>query len=360
MIISYILHIPTMEIDLNTRTLRSIADDPVRSARAAELVYVNDQEPGIRREKKGKSFVYFSQNRRVEDAPTLKRIASLVIPPAWSDVWICTRANGHLQATGLDTRSRKQYRYHPRWVALRGQTKFYRLGAFGRALPQMRKRIKADLHMKGLPLTKVLALLVSLMEQTHIRIGNDFYRRLYGSFGLATLQCRHVKLKGAGIHFAFKGKKGVAHDITIHNRKLAGLITRCKEIPGRHLFQYYDSDNEPQAVHSEDVNEYIRQIAGTGFTSKDFRTWAGSTGFIRAFMERSQSGTGNDLVELIDQVAKSLGNTRSVCRKYYIHPAVVASFEAGTLERQVHRVTRATAWMSREERILLKILSQKN
>lgn len=349
-----------MEINLNTQVLLSKADDPLRSARAAELVYVSDEEPGIRRKKHGKTFVYFYQNRRVSDPAALKRIASLVIPPAWADVWICRRENGHLQATGVDGMSRKQYRYHPRWIALRGQTKFYRLKAFAGALPRMRKRMKADLNLAGLPLNKVLALLVSLMEQTHIRIGNDFYQRLYGSYGLATLRCRHVKLKGTGIRFVFTGKKGVPHDITIHNKKLAGIITRCKEIPGRQLFQYYDAEHQSQAVHSEDINGYIREISGSEFTSKDFRTWAGSTEFIREFIESGHSGEpGAELVPLIDRVAESLGNSRSVCRKYYIHPAVIAAFEAGTLAAAVSRTRRASTWMRREERILLTILSGK-
>jgi DNA topoisomerase-1 len=342
-----------------TKTRRlSPHEDPVSSARAAELVYVTDGEPGIRRKRRGKGFGYFYRGREVKDTATLERIASLVIPPAWSEVWISRRANGHLQATGLDSKSRKQYRYHPRWVALRGRTKFDRLRDFGEALPGMRKAMKADLMLPGLPLNKVMALLVCLMEQTHIRIGNDFYRRLYGSYGLATLQCRHVKVEGTGIRFVFTGKKGVSHDITIHNRKLARIISRCKEIPGRKLFQYYDGDRGPQAVHSEDINRYIRDISGSEFTSKDFRTWAGTAEFIREFTEGNfREENAGELASLIERVASSLGNTRAVCRKYYIHPAVMAAFERGTLVAAVKSVPRASAWMRREERVLLKLLT---
>ena len=347
-----------METMTHTRRLSPKADDPVYCARAAELVYVTDGEPGISRKKRGDAFRYFYRGRRVKDAATLKRIASLVIPPAWSEVWICRRANGHLQATGLDSKSRKQYRYHPRWVALRGRTKFDRLRDFGLALPDMRKALQADLSLPGLPMNKVMALLVSLMEQTHIRIGNDFYRRLYGSFGLATLQPKHVKLGGTGIRFVFTGKKGVSHDITIHNKKLARIISRCREIPGKKLFQYYDGDHEPQAVHSEDINRYIGDISGSQFTSKDFRTWAGTAEFIREFTEGHFRGEeANELASLVERVAESLGNTRDVCRKYYIHPAVLDAYERGTLEAAIRSISRASAWMRREERVLLKLLT---
>jgi len=348
-----------MEIKLSNQILRSVADDPRKSAEAANLIYVTDAQSGILRKRKGNHFVYYYGNREVTDPAVLKRIASLVIPPAWSGVWICPEKNGHLQVTGTDALSRKQYRYHPRWIALRGQTKFYRLKAFGLALPGIRKQLKADLARKGLSLRKVLAMLVSIMEQTNIRIGNDFYERLYGSYGLATLQCRHVKLKGGHIRFLFTGKKGVRHDISIRNKKLATIISRCKEIPGKHLFQYYDENEQPRALHSGDINDYIREISGSDFSSKDFRTWAGSTGFIRGVLDTADPGTPptqKELVSLVDRVAESLGNTRSVCRKYYIHPRVIALFENGTLRKKADRIKRATRWMSREERILLKIL----
>lgn len=345
-----------MEINVSAQILRSAGTDPAKSARAADLLYTTDADEGIRRVIEGKGFTYYRGKRRVTDARVLKRIRSLVIPPAWTEVWICRDPDGHLQATGLDALSRKQYRYHPRWVALRGQTKFYRLKAFGQSLPAMRKRIQQDLRQKELSFQKVMAAVISIMEQTHIRIGSAFYEKLYGSFGLATLHDRHVRLRGAHIRFTFTGKKGVRHDISIRNKKLASIVTRCREIPGKHLFQYYDDHHEAHPVHSGDVNDYIREISGCAFSSKDFRTWAGSVEFIRCFIDAERAGEKPGLPALVDQVACRLGNTRSVCRRYYIHPAVLSQYEKGKLPGLACRTAKPGTWLDREEKILMKIL----
>lgn len=352
----------TMETDLRSKTLRQVSVDPVKSAKVADLSYVTDANEGILRRVKDNGFEYYFRNKKICNQKKLDRIKKLTIPPAWTKVWICPYENGHLQATGFDARSRKQYRYHSRWIQLRGMTKFHRLLEFGRALPEIRKMLQKDLRLQGLPFRKVLAALVSLMEETNIRIGSALYERLYGSYGLVTLKDKHVKLKGGTIRFIFTGKKGVSHDISIRNKKLATIITRCKEIPGKHLFQYYDDQDVIQGIHSGDINEYIREISGTDFSSKDFRTWAGSVGFIREFIEMMTGQEDHpgkkELVSIIDRVARNLGNTRSVCRKYYIHPRVTKYFENGRLEK--FTVTRKKGkWMEPEERLLLKILNSK-
>ncbi|HEX5553293.1 MAG TPA: DNA topoisomerase IB [Chitinophagaceae bacterium] len=349
-----------MEVNVNGKTMRSLAGDAVKSAEAVHLVHVTDKITGITREWNQKGFEYFYKSKRIKKANDLKRIKSLVIPPAWENVWICPFEDGHLQATGYDTKKRKQYRYHPLWIALRGKTKFYRLREFGDVLPTIRQRLQKDLRLKGLSREKVLATVISLMEQTNIRIGNALYEKLYGSFGLSTFHDKNVKVNGSSIRFVFKGKKGVSHDINIRNKKLARIVHRCREIPGKDLFQYYDEKNHVQSINSGDVNDYIRQISGKDFTSKDFRTWAGSVECIRAFKGIGFEGTDpmlkKNMVKAIDRVAVCLGNTRSVCKKYYVHPITLKCYENGQLEKYVKKFRRGTRWMEPEERILMKML----
>lgn len=316
-----------MEVDVSRKILRSVAGDVIQSAEAVRLRYVTDSLPGIRRVRDGKGFGYLYENKKISDQKVLKRIEALVIPPAWEKVWICAHENGHLQATGYDTKNRKQYRYHPLWIVLRGKTKFYRLSEFGKVLPSIRKQVQKDLKLKGLPKQKILATIISLMEQTNIRIGNKMYEKLYGSFGLSTLKDKNVKLKGNKIRFVFTGKKGINHDISIKNKRLAKIVLHCREIPGSHLFQYYDENNERQPIYSDDVNEYIKQISNKDFTSKDFRTWSGTVECLRALKRigpgKEITKLKNNIVSAIDEVAQCLGNTRAVCKKYYIHPAVL-------------------------------------
>lgn len=352
-----------MEITVTRQTIKRIAGYPVKSARAVSLVHVSDHEPGITRIKRGKGFSYYFQDKKVTNEEQLKRIRQLVIPPAWKKVWICPEANGHLQATGYDTKNRKQYLYHPLWIELRGKTKFYRLHSFGEALPSIRKQVKKDLRLHGLPKEKVLATVISLLEQTNIRIGNEIYEKLYGSFGLSTLKDKNVKLKGTKMRFVFTGKKGINHDITLRNKKLANIVLHCREIPGKHLFQYYDENNHRQSICSDDVNEYIKQLSGKDFTSKDFRTWSGTVECIRAFREacgeKDEHALKKNVVDAIDRVAACLGNTRSVCKKYYIHPAIISTYETGKLRAYLNKYTRGNQWMDRDERILMKLLESK-
>jgi DNA topoisomerase-1 len=273
----------------------------------------------------------------VSDKNQLLRIKKLVIPPAWENVWICALPNGHLQATGIDLKNRKQYRYHSAWTEFRNQTKFYQLLAFGRTLPEMREQLQKDLSKPGLPLEKVLATVITIMQETSIRVGNNMYEKLYGSFGLTTLKDKHVKINGNTVRFCFKGKKGIYHEIHLKSRKLAQIVKQCRDIPGRELFQYYDEGGEKKAIDSGMVNEYIKNICCDEFTTKDFRTWMGTVYAIEAFKElgdgETEAETKNKIVKALDIVAKRLGNTRAVCKKYYVHPAIPELYSKKELER---------------------------
>src|SRR5687767_4010651 len=266
-------------------TLKKLAQDPVATAKAIQLVYVNSKDEGIERAGAGKGFKYVFRNKIVKDKSTLKRIRSLVIPPAWKNVWICRIAEGHLQATGLNGRKRKQYRYHPMWNEQLNKTKFYRLPELGKLLPVIRKKLDANLALPGLPKEKVLAAVVSLMEKTGIRIGNEFYEKLYGSFGLTTLKDKHAEITGSKLKFCFRGKKGVEHTVSLKSRKLAKIVQNCRDIPGKELFQYIDEEGNRQSIDSGMVNEYIRRLAGEDFTAKDLRTWCGTLAALTAITE---------------------------------------------------------------------------
>jgi len=313
--------------------------DPVASARAAGLRYVTDTQPGIRRLRRGKGWTYLDPAGKViRDPEERVRINSLAIPPAWTDVWICPRANGHLQATGRDARGRKQYRYHPDWRQVRDETKFGRMLAFAQALPGIRARVEEDLKQKGMPREKVLAAVVKLLETTLIRVGNDEYARQNESYGLTTLHSDHVEVSGSTIRFEFRGKSGVQHKVGVRDRRLARIVERCQELPGEELFSYVDEDGETRHVDSGDVNDYLREITGQDFTAKDFRTWGGT---VLALFALSRIGAANpegsetqkkkDVVEAVKQVAKALRNRPATCRKFYIHPAVLAAYADGSL-----------------------------
>ncbi|MCZ2083960.1 MAG: DNA topoisomerase IB [Flavobacteriales bacterium] len=268
---------PSLELitKISPSKMVKIMKDPEKSAMAVNLIYTNDSEnQGIARKKSGKSFSYFSGKQKIKDKEEILRINQLAIPPAWENVWICALQNGHLQATGLDAKKRKQYRYHPVWNALRNHTKFYRMLQFGEVLPDIRLQLEQDLAHRSLDKRKVLALVVSLMERTNIRIGNNIYEKLYGSFGLTTLKDKHVDIKGQKIKFSFKGKKGIYHDIDLKNAKLAKAVKSCRDIPGKELFQFYDDEVKRHPIESGMVNDYIKEISGEDFTAKDFRTWS--------------------------------------------------------------------------------------
>jgi DNA topoisomerase-1 len=309
--------------------------DPEESAHVAGLRYVSDHQPGIARLKHGDSFRYVgSDGKAVHDGSVLARIKSLVIPPAWTDVWICRQANGHLQATGRDARGRKQSRYHPRWREVRDETKYEHMTEFAAALPLIRKRTETDLAKHGLPRAKVLATIVSLMEATLIRVGNPEYARENKSYGLTTMRNRHVAVHGATITFDFLGKSRVHHTIDLQNKRLARIVRQCSELPGHELFQYVDHDGELHHINSSDVNEYLREITGQHFTAKDFRTWAGSVlacsllGELEPYTTAAEAK--KNAVTMVAAVAARLGNTPSVCRKCYIHPKVLESYLATT------------------------------
>lgn len=313
-----------------------VVSDPVESAQAAGLRYVSDTQPGIRRKRAGKGFVYVgADGRTIRDAKELTRIRSLAIPPAYTDVWICPSPNGHIQATGRDARGRKQYRYHPKWREVRDETKFGRMLAFSQTLPKIRARLERDLSLPGLPREKVLATVVRLLECTCIRVGNDEYAKSNRSFGLTTLQDRHVEISGANLRFEFRGKSGKMHKVDLNDRRLARIVERCQDLPGEDLFQFLDDDEVRQTIGSGDVNEYIREISGQEFTAKDFRTWAGTLLAIEALTKigsfSTQRNAKSNVLKAIDQVAEQLNNTRSVCRKYYVHPAVLESYMDGNL-----------------------------
>jgi DNA topoisomerase-1 len=308
----------------------------VASAKAAHLRYVTGQGPGILRKRRGKSFYYVGANAKpVRDKATLKRIQSLVIPPAWSNVWICPVDNGHIQAVGRDARGRKQYRYHPRYRQMRDATKYDRMLAFGSALPKIRRAVRRDLARPGLPERKVVAAIVQLMDETSIRVGNREYARSNKSFGLTTLKDRHAEIHGETLRLHFRGKSGQEHDITLRDRRLAGIVKRCQDLPGQELFQYRLDTGELATVDSSDVNGYLREITGEEFTAKDFRTWHG-TGHMAQLLSALGPGTSEtrrkrNIVEAVKETAKHLGNRPAACRKYYIHPAVLEGYQEQTL-----------------------------
>jgi DNA topoisomerase-1 len=309
----------------------------IEAARAASLRYVSDTRPGITREKHGDGFRYrMPDGSVISDDDQLARIRKLAIPPAWTAVWICPQANGHIQAVGRDAKGRKQYRYHQRWREVRDETKYGRMLAFAAALPTMRAAVDRDLALPGLPRERVLATLVRLLETTYIRIGNDEYARTNKSFGLTTLRDKHVEVSSTRVRFKFRGKSGKDHDITLQDRRLATLVRRCRDVPGQDLFQYITDDGVPQPVTSSDVNEYLRAISGQDFTAKDFRTWGGtllaSTRLATAAAGDAPPGKAA-MLEAIRAVADRLGNTVTVCRKCYIHPSVLAAFEEAALHQ---------------------------
>jgi DNA topoisomerase-1 len=310
--------------------------DPPAAAKAAGLRYVHDDRPGIRREPAAEGFRYLdAKGEPVEDEATLKRIKALAIPPAWSEVWICPQANGHLQATGRDARGRKQYRYHAKWREVRDEVKYERMIKFGKALPHIRKEVDRALGLPGLPREKVLATIVYLLEATMMRIGNDEYARENKSYGLTTLRNRHVKIDGSEVKFRFRGKSGVFHDVKVQDRRVARIIQRTRDLPGQDLFQYLDEDGETHTVGSADVNDYLRAITGEDYTAKDFRTWSGTVLAALALREfekfDSDAQAKKNVVRAIETVAAKLGNTPSVCRKCYVHPAVLDAYMDGTM-----------------------------
>ena len=344
----------------------STSSDAARNraaARAAGLHYVVDGEPGISRLRHGKRFVYRDvKGRALRDARTLDRIRSLVIPPAWNDVWICARADGHIQATGRDARGRKQHRYHPAWTNARKDAKYDSMVEFALALPAIRRRVHGDLRKAPLSREHVLATVVRLLEKTLIRIGNKEYARANNSFGLTTLLDEHVRTTGSSVTFRFRAKSGVMQTIELNDATLARIVKRCRQLPGKTLFQYLDENGKPQCIDSVAVNAYLRDITGHTFTAKNFRTWAGTVLAAQAVCDlpecTSDSAFKRNIVRAVDSVAAKLGNTRAVCRGSYIHPGVFDGYRGGLTIAAAKHGPR-TAGLSTEEAAVLALLKRR-
>ncbi len=338
--------------------------DTAKSAAAIDLVYTTDAIAGISRKQKNGGWTYVYNGKTIKDKETLDRIKKLVIPPAWQNVWISPIANSHLLVTGTDAMGRKQYKYHTLWTTLRNQTKFSHLYEFGKALPTIRKQLEKHMALPGLPHEKVMATIIALLQCTCIRIGSNEYEKLYGSFGLTTMKDKHVQINGSEVRFEFKGKKGVYHKINLKSKKLARIVQQCRDIPGKELFQYYDDNGKRKAVDSGMVNSYIKTISGGDFTAKDFRTWAGTLQAIEAFKEKGTvdgiTATKKAIVEVLDMVAEKLGNTRAVCKKYYVHPIVIDHYTNNTLHTFLEQKNTAACddsiELSTDEKIMMKIL----
>jgi DNA topoisomerase-1 len=358
-----------MKTDRGECKLVAIVTDPVESAKEAGLRYTTDAKPGIARRRAGKGFRYVGPDgETVRNPDTLRRIRSLVIPPAWKDVWITTDPRGHLQATGRDAKGRKQSRYHPRWRAVRDETKYERMLLFGTALRRIRERVEEHLALPGLPREKVLATVVRLMDSTLIRVGNDEYAKENKSYGLTTMRRKHVKVNGSQLVFRFRGKSGVLHEVGVQDRRLARIVRRCQELPGYELFEFLDAEGKAHAIDSMDVNDYLREISGGEFTAKDFRTWAGTvltSMTLRKFeVFESETQAKKNVVQAIKDVARRLGNTPAVCRKCYVHPGVLECYMTGSLtpavkwkaeersEQEVHAANHA--WLAGEEEEMLR------
>jgi DNA topoisomerase I len=337
---------PLPTLTIKKKQLKKLGHDPAAAAKAVHLVYVNSSEDGITRIRSGTKFIYKYRDKVVKNKTDIERIRSLVLPPAWEDVWICALANGHLQATGKDAMKRKQYRYHPLWNQLRNKTKFYRMLELGKVLPAVRKQVQKDLALPGLPRNKVLALVISLMEKTGIRIGNEFYEKLYGSFGLTTLKDKHVNIKGGTVRFTFRGKKGVEHQVSLQSKKLSKMVGQCRDIPGKELFQYIDEEGKRHSVESGMVNDYLKNVAADEFTAKDLRTWCGSVTALNALRETGTFENAKEakkkIVEVLDKVSLQLGNTRTVCKKYYVHPSLLELYENGKLQAWLNKIENGT------------------
>ena len=329
-----------------------------------DLVYISREKLSIARIKGEKGFLYLYRDKPLQNEEDLKRINELVIPPAWDKVKIAPKPNAHLQAIGFDLKKRRQYRYHPVWLKIRNRTKFYKMIAFGEALPIIRKRTDEDLKLEGWPKNKVLALIIKLMEETHIRVGNEQYAKRNKTYGLSTLRTRHLKTDNNKFRFEFTGKRGKKHRVTLKNKKLIRLVNQCEEIPGWELFQFYDTDGDKTSVDSGMVNDYLHNISGHLFTAKDFRTWAGSVIFYESLMEFPKTDDSKvidkNVLSAFDKTAQELGNTRNVCRKYYVHPYVVKSYKDKSilpLFDEVEKVEKIPQY-SPTEVVLLKLIKQ--
>lgn len=327
-------------MDRLLKKLEKIGRDPKSTAKAVGLRYTTDDTPGYTRKAAGKGYAYYdADDKKVTDKALTERFNKLVIPPAYTDVWISPHENSHLQFTGLDAAGRKQYRYHADWNRIRNQSKYHRMQAFAAHLPAIRKQVDKDLQLRTLNHDKVVALVIRLMELTSIRIGNEAYKKQYKHYGLTTLLNKHVEIHGSEMKFEFKGKKGVEHSVKLQSPKLAKLLKQCRDIPGQSLFQYYNDDHTRCTIDSGDINNYLKDITGEDFTAKDFRTWSGSVSALFAFKEAGEADNQTEcrkkIISVLDEVAVNLGNTRTVCKKYYVHPTIIKCYEEGRLFKYI-------------------------
>lgn len=350
---------------LTPEDVKTIIENPIEAVDLANLIYVSESNLSIQRKKVGKGFTYYENGEKVTDADTLKRIKALVIPPGWRNVHISKFDKGHLQAVGRDEKERKQYIYHQSWSKIRNQTKFFKMSSFGKKLPKIRKHVEEDLDSKKMNRKKVLALIIRLMEETHIRIGNAYYAKENKTYGLSTLRTRHVKTSKNQMKFEFVGKKGKEHSVTLENRKLIKLVNQCEELPGWELFKFYDESGSKQVIDSGMINEYIHEISGKNFSAKDFRTWSASKIFFETLYELGYTEVEKEIKKNIltafDAAAKGLGNTRTVCRQYYVHPTIVEGYETGAIvpffEKVKNTEEKNYASLSQTEKAMLKMIS---
>lgn len=345
--------------------LQELLTNPEKAARLADLIYVTDKHLTIKRKKHGNGFRYLYNGKSLKAKQHLERIKKLVIPPAWEDVLIAEPPNGHLQAVGRDEKNRKVYLYHDTWNKLRNETKFFKMATFANVLPQIRKQVDKDLDKKEMSRRKVLALVIRLMEETHIRIGNSCYAKQNKTYGLSTFRTRHVKTTASGLRFKFIGKKGKQHDIPLLNKKLIRLINRCEEIPGWELFQFYDENGNKDTIDSGMVNDYIHEISGDIFSAKDFRTWGATKIFFESLRESGyisdEKQNAKNILIAYDAAAKALGNTRTVCRNYYVHPAIVESYKDGSIVPYLEKLNtmklKKSDLLSQTEKVITELLA---
>ncbi len=348
---------------LSSEEVKSLISNPYVAAEKANLQYISEDQMCVIRRKKGKGYQYLEDGEPLQDKENLERIKQLVIPPAWEEVRICPFNDGHLQVIGRDSEGRKQYMYHPDWTKFRNRTKFYKMIAFGKILPKVRARVDNDLDLKGMPQEKVLALVIRLMEETHIRIGNDAYAKRNKSYGLSTLRSRHVEISKGKMKFHFLGKSGIEHSVSVQDKKLIDLVNQCEEIPGWEIFKYYDQDGKKHSIDSGMINDYIQELSGDIFSAKDFRTWSATKIFFEKLRELGFTGdekeNKSNLLKAYDTAAEALGNTRSVCRSYYVHPYVVELYETGRIVPYFEKVAQKRApkpQLSQTEEVLLEII----
>lgn len=346
-----------------SNVIRKLLYKPEKMAEKVNLVYITENQLSILRKRCGRGFSYLLEGKPITKKKELRRIKKLVIPPAWNNVKISPISNSHLQVVGMDIKERKQYLYHPEWSRIRNEAKFYKMFAFGKKLPLIRQRVDSDLKQKGWPETKVMALILKLMEETHIRIGSDIYAKQNKTYGLSTLRSKHVNILKDKIRFEFTGKKGIKHEVSIKDKKLIKLVSQCEEIPGWNLFKYYDKNGQKKSVDSGMVNEYIQEITGDIFTAKDFRTWSASIVFFDTLREagivKDEKKIKENLIKAFEAASLALRNTRNVCKKYYVHPLLVSKYEDGSLLksfRHAENISEETEFFSASEQAFLNLI----